>query len=155
MKHLITSNNELLEVLVENGINIICDDQMRMTISDEDAEILDKVVEEFAPAAACDYTVTDIVRFVVKWAENEASLAPKMKTANNAEIVKCNSIEDAHEVYNNELAETSLTKIADLDFEPSEKECRQHLTQLEILQFSEGGDFEYIESSDSYWVEEI
>ena len=60
MKHLITSNNELLEVLVENGINIICDDQMRMTISDEDAERLDKVVEEFAPAAFCDYTIEEI-----------------------------------------------------------------------------------------------
>ena len=28
------------EVLVDNGINIICDDQMRMTLSDEDAEII-------------------------------------------------------------------------------------------------------------------
>lgn len=60
MKQIITNNNELLEVLVEKGINIICDDQMRMTLSDEDAEILDKVVEEFAPAAACDYTVEEI-----------------------------------------------------------------------------------------------
>ena len=60
MKQIITSNNELLEVLVDNGINIICDDQMRMTISDEDAERLDKVVEEFAPAALCDYTIEGI-----------------------------------------------------------------------------------------------
>ena len=60
MKQIITNNNELLEVLIEKGINIICDDQMRMTLSDEDAEILDKVVEEFAPAAACDYTVEEI-----------------------------------------------------------------------------------------------
>lgn len=60
MKQIITSNNELLEVLVDNGINIICDDQMRMTISDEDAVRLDKVVEEFAPAAFCDYTIEEI-----------------------------------------------------------------------------------------------
>ena len=60
MKQIITNNNELLEVLVENGINIICDDQMRMTLSEEDAERLDKMVEEFAPAAACDYTVEEI-----------------------------------------------------------------------------------------------
>ena len=60
MKQIITSNNELLEVLVDNGINIICDDQVRMTISDEDAERLDKVVEEFAPAALCDYTIEGI-----------------------------------------------------------------------------------------------
>lgn len=60
MKQIITNNTELLEVLVENGININCDDQMRMTLSDEDAERLDKVVEEFAPAAAYDYTVEEI-----------------------------------------------------------------------------------------------
>lgn len=60
MKQIITNNNELLEVLVEKGINIICDDQMRMTLSDEDAEILEEVVEVFAPAAACDYTVEEI-----------------------------------------------------------------------------------------------
>ena len=59
MKHIITSNNELLEVLEGNGINIICDDQMRMMLSDEDAERLDKVVEEFVPAAVCDYTIED------------------------------------------------------------------------------------------------
>ena len=60
MKQIITDNTELLEVLVENGINIVCDDQMRMTLSDEDAERLDKMIEEFAPAAACDYTVEEI-----------------------------------------------------------------------------------------------
>ena len=60
MKQIITNNTELLEVLVENGINIVCDDQMRMILSDEDAERLDKMIEEFAPAAACDYTVEEI-----------------------------------------------------------------------------------------------
>ena len=60
MKQIITNNSELLEVLVENGVNITCDDLMRMTLSDEDAERLQKVVEEFAPAAAGDYTVEEI-----------------------------------------------------------------------------------------------
>ena len=60
MKQIITNNTELLEVLAENGINIVCDDQMRMILSDEDAERLDRMVEEFAPAAACDYTVEEI-----------------------------------------------------------------------------------------------
>ena len=57
MKQIITSNNELLEVLAENGINIICDDQMRMIISDEDAAKVGQVVKEFAPAAYMDYTI--------------------------------------------------------------------------------------------------
>ena len=60
MKQIITNNSELLEVLVENGLSITCDGLMRMTLSDEDAERLDKVVEEFAPAAAGDYTVEEI-----------------------------------------------------------------------------------------------
>lgn len=60
MKQIITNNSELLEVLEANGISIICDDQMRMTLSDKDADRVDKVVEAFAPAASCDYTVEEI-----------------------------------------------------------------------------------------------
>lgn len=60
MKQIFTDNSELLEVLVSNGINIICDDQMRMTLSDEDAEKVEKVIEEFAPAAAFDYAIEEI-----------------------------------------------------------------------------------------------
>lgn len=154
MKQIITDNNALLEVLTEKGINIICDDQMRMTLSDEDAERLDKVVEEFAPAAAWDYTVTNIGYFVVEWSPTEASLAPKMETANNAERVECNSLEEAREVYNKELAETSLTKFCKLGFSPSDMEVRVHGTCLEILQFNDDDDnFEWLETSDYYWVE--
>ena len=57
MKRIITDNQELLEVLIENGINITCDENMNMVLTDEDAERLDSVVEEFAPAAACDYVI--------------------------------------------------------------------------------------------------
>lgn len=60
MKQIFTDNSELLEVLANNGINIICDDQMRMTLSDEDAEKVEKVIEEFAPAAAFDYSIEKI-----------------------------------------------------------------------------------------------
>lgn len=60
MKQIITNNTELLEVLVENGINIICDDQMRMTLSDEDVQRVAKVVAKIAPAASFDYTVEEI-----------------------------------------------------------------------------------------------
>lgn len=37
MKQIITNNSELLEVLLENGVNITCDDLMRVTLSDGDA----------------------------------------------------------------------------------------------------------------------
>ena len=57
MKTIFTSNQELLEVLIENGINITCDENMNMVLTDEDAERLESVVEELAPAAACDYVI--------------------------------------------------------------------------------------------------
>lgn len=60
MKRINIDNKELLEVLVENGINITCDENMNMVLTDEDAERLDSVVEEFAPAAACDYFLSII-----------------------------------------------------------------------------------------------
>ena len=60
MKQIITNNTELLEVLLENGINIICDDQMRMTLSDEDVQRVAEVVAKIAPAASFDYTVEEI-----------------------------------------------------------------------------------------------
>ena len=45
MNHIITDNKELIEVLIEKGITLVCDDQMRMTLSDEDAERLPAIVE--------------------------------------------------------------------------------------------------------------
>lgn len=60
MKQIISSNNELLEVLVENGINITCNEQMQMVVSDEDAERIESIVNELAPAAADDYTIEEI-----------------------------------------------------------------------------------------------
>ena len=57
MKQIISSNNELLEVLVENGINITCNEQMQMIVSEEDAERIESIVNELAPAAADDYTI--------------------------------------------------------------------------------------------------
>lgn len=59
MKTIYTDNTALLEVLTENGINIICNDQMEMTISDEDASRITEIVEKFAPAAVNDYTIEE------------------------------------------------------------------------------------------------
>ena len=57
MKQIITDNAELLEVLEANGINIICNDNMEMMITDEDAIRIDAIVEEKAPAAFADYVI--------------------------------------------------------------------------------------------------
>ena len=57
MKQIITDNAELLEVLTVNGINIICNDNMEMMITDADAIRIDAIVAEKAPAAFADYVI--------------------------------------------------------------------------------------------------
>ena len=57
MRTIYTENSELLEVLAANGINIICNDQMEMVISDIDAIRIDEIVSKCAPAAFADYVV--------------------------------------------------------------------------------------------------
>lgn len=55
---IITSDNqELLELLISKGIEITCDENMNMVIADEDAERIDSIVQEFAPAALGDYSI--------------------------------------------------------------------------------------------------
>lgn len=60
MKTFWTSNSELEEILAENGINLFVNENMEIVISDEDAERIDSIVEEFAPAASGDYCIEDI-----------------------------------------------------------------------------------------------
>ena len=57
MKEIITDNTELLEVLEANGINIICNDDMEMMITDADATRIDAIVAEKAPTAFADYVI--------------------------------------------------------------------------------------------------
>ena len=57
MKEIVTDNAELLEILVDNGINIICSDDMKMMITDTDAKRIDAIVAEKAPAAFADYII--------------------------------------------------------------------------------------------------
>ena len=57
MKEIVTDNAELIEVLVDNGINIICSDDMQMMVTDTDAARIDAIVAEKAPAALADYVI--------------------------------------------------------------------------------------------------
>ena len=57
MKQIVTDNAELLEVLEANGINIICNDNMEMVVTDADAARIDAIVAEKAPAAFADYVI--------------------------------------------------------------------------------------------------
>lgn len=60
MKEIVTDNSELLEVLVDNGINIICSDDMQMMVSDTDATRIAAIVAEKAPAAHADYVICNM-----------------------------------------------------------------------------------------------
>ena len=57
MKTIYTDNSKLIEGLVANGINITCNKQMEMAVSDEDAIKIDAIVARYAPAAFSDYVV--------------------------------------------------------------------------------------------------
>lgn len=57
MKKYTSNNEELNEILVENGINLICNEDMEIIISDEDADRIPAIVAEFAPCATMDYTI--------------------------------------------------------------------------------------------------
>ena len=60
MKTFWSSNSELEEILAENGIIMTVNENMEVVISDEDAERIASIVEEFAPAASGDYCIEDI-----------------------------------------------------------------------------------------------
>lgn len=41
----------------KNGINLICNEDMEIIISDEDADRIPAIVAEFTPCATMDYTI--------------------------------------------------------------------------------------------------
>lgn len=59
MYQIITSNPELITILCDNGLNIICDEEMRMVMSKEDALKVSHLVKAVAPAAIYDYVIVN------------------------------------------------------------------------------------------------
>lgn len=60
MKKYSSENQALNELLVQNGINLVCNNNMEIIICDEDAERIEKIIKEKAPAAIEDFTIEDI-----------------------------------------------------------------------------------------------
>ncbi len=60
MKTIWFKNNELIELLSEQGISMNCNDNMDITISDEDAARIPEIIERIAPAASDDYGIEEI-----------------------------------------------------------------------------------------------
>lgn len=59
MKILYCNNSELLEIFESNSIEMICNEDMQIEISDEDALRIGTIVDKFAPAASGDYSIED------------------------------------------------------------------------------------------------
>lgn len=59
MKKYYSSNEELNEILVSNGIALNCNEDMEIVISDEDAARIPEIVREQAEAAINDYSIEE------------------------------------------------------------------------------------------------
>lgn len=59
MKKYHSSNEELNEILVNNGIVLNCNKDMEIVISDEDAARIPEIVREQAWAAINDYSIEE------------------------------------------------------------------------------------------------
>lgn len=57
MKKIWFNNPALAELLENNGINLICNEDMEIVISDEDAERIPKIIAELAPYAKEDFGI--------------------------------------------------------------------------------------------------
>ena len=57
MRKLYTDNNSILDVLYEHGINVTCNDDMEIIVSNYDASKIGDIVDRYAPWAAYDYTI--------------------------------------------------------------------------------------------------
>lgn len=60
MKKFYSKNEKLIELLEENGIDLLCDDNMDILVSDYDALRIGIIVNEYAPAAINDYSLINL-----------------------------------------------------------------------------------------------
>lgn len=69
MKIIYFNNPALPEILDENGIDLILDKNMNITISDEDAERIPDIIKKFAPYGVFDYCIDYNVNTLEEFAE--------------------------------------------------------------------------------------
>lgn len=60
MKKIWFNNHELMELLADNGISLIVNENMEITIQDDEVEKINTLVRELAPAAQWDYGIEDL-----------------------------------------------------------------------------------------------
>ncbi|SFG38230.1 hypothetical protein [Prevotella sp. KH2C16] len=72
------------------------------------------------------------------------------------ETAEFDNLKEAKAAFDKELKATRNTKVSDLDYDPSDDECRHNLTNLYIALADTEDDtvFEDVETSDNYWINE-
>ena len=89
--------------------------------------------------------------YAITWKATE-SITPRLVSCNNEIAVVCTDSDEAMNIFDQELKSTSMSKLSDLDFEPSYKERRQHMTHLMMISIIEG-EGETVLESEEYWAE--
>ena len=91
------------------------------------------------------------MKYSVKWNETE-SFNPVLESQGCEREVVCDSLEEALAIFEEELEATSLKKVNELSFEPSEAEWRSCVTELSIYEV-EDYDIKEVKTSEHYWIE--
>lgn len=89
--------------------------------------------------------------YAITWKATE-SITPQLVSRNNEIAVVCTDSDEAMNIFDQELKSTSMSKLSDLDYKPSDKEYRQHMTFLMMIGIIEG-EGEIILESEEYWAE--
>lgn len=89
-------------------------------------------------------------KYVLNWSETE-SFVPAL--ADNTAKKEFDNLADAEKAFDDELENTDMKAVSELNYSPTEKECRQHETELCIIYLSDDDDVEVIKNSESYWCE--
>lgn len=89
--------------------------------------------------------------YAIVWKPTE-SITPQLVSCNNEIAVVCTDFDEAMSIFDKELRSTSMSKLSDLDYKPSDKERRQHLTYLVMIGIIEG-EVETVFKSEEYWAE--
>ena len=89
--------------------------------------------------------------YAITWKATE-SITPQLVSRNNEIAVVCTDSDEAMNIFDKELRSTSMSKLSDLDYKPSDKERRRHLTYLMMIGIIEG-ECETVLESEEYWAE--
>lgn len=88
----------------------------------------------------------------------ESNTQPELHTSTLAHSIYSAEFateEEAAAFYNEELEKTELTKVADLDFVPTDDEVRTNVVTLDVtcIDTEDEDNPEFIETSDYYWID--